>query len=207
MLVRAEPDGDNKANIQHGFEVYFRTAEGLDGNERGAKDNRVKFVHINPLKGSAAGYVAKYVAKNIGGIDGELSDEANTESSKAASRVEAWASTWRIRQFQQIGGHSVTVWRELRRVASEVAAAASNRIFGAWQTAQKTAEKKANFARFIESMGGLGVKFKDSVITIDDDYLDRKGKYGMTIVRVIKGVRERWGRGVAANNREVWVKV
>lgn len=177
------------------------------GKEKGAKENRVKFVYINPLKGSAAGYVAKYVAKNIGGIEGELSDEANTESSKAAGRVEAWASTWRIRQFQQIGGHSVTVWRELRRVASEVAAVASERILGAWVTAQKKAEKKANFASFIESMGGLQTKPKESVIKIDDDYLDKKGKYGMTIARVVKGVRERWGRGVAANNREEWVKV
>ena len=168
---------------------------------------RVKFVAINPLKGSAAGYIAKYVAKNIGGIEGEKSDEGDTESTSAGSRVEAWASTWRIRQFQQIGGHSVTVWRELRRVTQEVANAASSNILGAWRACQKTALTKASFANYIQAMGGLEVSLKESVIKIDDDYLTKRGKYGESIIRIVKGVRERWGRGVAANNRETWVKV
>lgn len=178
----------------------------VDGDEAGASKNRVKFVHINPLKGSAAGYVAKYVAKNIGGIEGENSDEANATSESAAERVEAWATTWRIRQFQQIGGHSVTVWRELRRVDESEAQKVGN-IFKAWMHAQKTAERRADFAGFIESMGGLDVSMRCAVLATHDDYVTKRGRYGETVVRVIKGVAERFGIGRAKTNREKWERV
>ena len=73
------------------------------GHEPGAQQNRLKFVSIDPQKGSAAGYVAKYVAKNIDGY-GIGTDLFGTPALEASARVEAWASTWGIRQFQQVGG-------------------------------------------------------------------------------------------------------
>ncbi|MDO9141116.1 MAG: replication endonuclease [Methylobacter sp.] len=95
-----------------------------DGQEKGAAVHRFTAKKIvkeivtkdGIKKVSATGYIAKYIAKNIGfdiGMDSE-DDSQNTESS--ANRVRAWSSTWGIRQFQQIGGASVIVWRELRRL-------------------------------------------------------------------------------------------
>lgn len=88
-------------------------------DEPGAERYRIKFTDEDPSKGSGVGYLAKYVAKNIdgaGSIGGEVSDESGRPLADDAQHAVAWARVHGIRQFQQLGGPAVTLWRELRRV-------------------------------------------------------------------------------------------
>lgn len=98
--------------------VIYAYALEEDGNEKGAKYHRCTFKKIDEKKGSATGYLMKYVAKNIDGqgMDDLLSDETHRTAVENAERVTAWATLWGIRQFAQIGGASIQVYRELRKL-------------------------------------------------------------------------------------------
>lgn len=121
-------------------DVYENKANGGPANyERGAAKYRVK---CEAIRGNATGYLAKYIAKNIDGMyvqaahrdlfaeDGTVAGfdvraegdggEWIGKSIELSERVQAWATCWRIRQFQQIGGPPVTLWREFRRVEGEL---------------------------------------------------------------------------------------
>lgn len=105
--------GKGRAALREGFKKYFLDND--SARERGAEKHRVKFMPINRAKGSAAAYIAKYISKNTTGYQMDVDLYGNPIVS-SVQRVAAWASTWRIRQFQQIGGAPVGVWRELRRI-------------------------------------------------------------------------------------------
>lgn len=116
ILVFMHPDDRDRVNL-----IMRTYALGEDPLEPGAQENRFKFVNIDPARGSATGYIAKYVSKNIDGyqLANEVDDETGQNLRDMAKNVTAWASRWGIRQFQQIGGAPVTVWRELRRLGGQ----------------------------------------------------------------------------------------
>lgn len=158
-----------------------------DGNERGAQENRVDVKRMTA--GGAAGYVAKYIAKNVGhhalaehmdvvqaqeiqmrlGLDNlEQLASPETNGQAAQRRVDAWASTWNIRQFQAFGMPSVTVWRELRRISKDQPAQldlfdreTERSLQRAYQACHRHGELRADWRMFMESMGGHGCKRQD----------------------------------------------
>lgn len=130
----------------------------VDGDEKGAEQARFTAEKIDASKGSAVGYIAKYISKNInanhveGETDNETGNEFNSESGLVLN-VGAWASRWRIRQFQFVGGASIGLWREFRRAKNERVSRGSMRLRQVYKAADNS-----QFARFIHLLGGAFAK-------------------------------------------------
>lgn len=142
--------------------------------ERGGEAHRIEFKTIDPAQGSATGYISKYVAKNIDGFEvgedfeannggsgddggsgsvvggGEAEALAQAEKSSASvtsARVRAWASLHGIRQFQQVGGPTVTLYREFRRCRDAVNVVPIERA--------RSAADAGEWGGYIGALGGL----------------------------------------------------
>lgn len=167
-----------------------------DGDEAGAQENRVKLVRIEAGKGTAAGYIAKYVSKNIDGHG--VGDHKTFESGSTyvlvpdtfgnveitpSQRVTYWSQVWGIRQFQQIGGAPIGVWRELRRVKAEALAKAPEAVRAAHAAAQKiestdpAVAKQASYAEYLWAQGGPAVKRKNLAVRLAERVMTVKGRY------------------------------
>lgn len=99
--------------------LYRELAMEDSPNEKGADKYRFKAEYIDPEKGSAVGYVAKYISKSIDGKHIDQDFNSKLDGASASERVVTWARINQIRQFQFVGGPSVSVWREMRRLREE----------------------------------------------------------------------------------------
>ena len=128
-------------------------------DELGAKKHRFTCKPIDLKKGSAVSYCAKYIAKNIDGFAVGTDYETGTNATDSVHRVLAWKSANNIRQFQQIGGPTVTAWRELRRMANQDYDMPGFETLtqGDWLLldACRRAADEGNWSAFCVAMGGI----------------------------------------------------
>lgn len=158
MVIYADPQA--LETIRH---VLTRSWLHQYRDEPGASQHRIKFTEEDPSKGSGVGYLAKYVSKNIdaaGSVGAQTSDESNRPVSQEALRAVAWSRLHGIRQFQQLGGPAVTLWRHLRRVRETCewpplerlreTTTRSNCLPG-----QEMSSGGPSWSRFIQTLGGI----------------------------------------------------
>ncbi|MBF4256086.1 replication endonuclease [Vibrio anguillarum] len=194
LLLFVEPSRyDEMVNIMREYALRE------DGDESGATEHRFTEVKIDPSKGSATGYIAKYISKNIDGSD--LEDGVYGEDPRdAAARVDAWASCWGIRQFQQLGGCSVTVWRELRRLKC---------VEGLSQLAKEIVEAadSGNWKVFTKKMGGVFSLRKEQVFKPYYELLVDRGTGVVKTSQYCDSELMRALKGVFTAGREIITRV
>lgn len=185
------------ADADRAWEIFRAEALREDGDEEGAQEHRAQRVVMDPEK-SATGYIAKYISKNIDAYRVELDEEAERPASEGAMRACAWASIWGIRQFQQIGSVSVTVWRELRRRREPLEE---------WEPEEveeiRAACDAGDWRRFVELMGGPLVAREDLALRPMHFEGGKYNRYGEEIRRLLGVVMRNASRYI--NTREhVW---
>jgi len=173
LLVFLPPEQANVAT-----EIARDYALMEDGNEPGADIRRFTVQPIDREKGSAAGYIAKYISKNIDGY-GMDTDLYAKDAKKSAERVEAWATTWGIRQFQQVGGPPVSVWRELRRLRSKP----KDITDGSWEAADS-----GNWKAFVVAMGGIECGRGQHTVNLSKIWSGDHNQYGDPFGWILHGI-------------------
>lgn len=140
-------------------------------NEKGAQEYRFKSVDIDPSLGSAVGYVAKYISKSINGKHIDKDKATGASGTSSAVRIVTWARTRDLRQFQFIGGPSVSVWREMRNLREEIREddAVFKNLNGEEHFLLESVRKAADegdWAAFCIAMGGVFVKRNEQTVRV-----------------------------------------
>lgn len=190
-------------------EKEFWAGYGFEGWKNTRASARVDFVDLDRRKGSFVGYVAKYLSKNIDGqnndglsIGEDFEAAPGVDAAESAKRVCAWASVQGIRQFQQIGGVPVTLYRELRRV--EAYREESDAVL---HLACHAADK-GDWGKFVSLLGGKDgafVRRKDLPLQLYKEEVAERNAYGEVKPERIRGVIEVGSGEFFASRVKDWV--
>ena len=187
------------------IDAYRKYALQDTPNERGAQKQRFKAEIIDPSKGSAAGYVVKYISKSLSG-KGVGKDLYGNDAFDSAGRIIQWSRDHRIRQFQTVGGPSIGVWRELRKIRKPFANPALE--------AARFAADSGDWAGFIRAMGGIGAGRQSQPVRLHYDHriamdiessevmLLDKNKYGEKAPKLTIGLR--FDGKVIPTRKQLW---
>lgn len=154
---------------------------------------RFKAELITKEKGSPTSYIAAYIGKNLDGDPLRKPDPAtgelplDHESGKSmADTVEhaiSWASLHRIRQFQFFGIPSRQAYRELRRLAEQLARKGINgrkapRLIDPRMDDVLSAADAGCIATYILKQGGVLTPRKDHIVRTAYNEADKPNDYG-----------------------------
>ncbi|EFC4004703.1 TPA: replication endonuclease [Escherichia coli O146] len=192
MMVFAHPD-KIETIVSHVCDIAIQE----DRHELGDDITpRFKAEYVDGSKGTPTSYIATYIGKNldsraVDGIDPKtgkprVDHETGKSMAESVERAIGWARLHRVRQFQFFGIPSRQVWRELRRLASQMARnpEGPQRLKDDAMDAVLAAADAGCFATYIEKQGGVLVPRKDYLIRTAYDLADELNDYGEQSVQI-----------------------